>query len=77
MKNKLISLLHELITENEEKDFKYLKISIMQNSAFLANPKGFSDLSSITTVVNSYIESQSVTNKANVEKVITNLNAKF
>jgi len=77
MKNKLISLLQELIAENDEKDFVGIRFGIMENTAFLRHPKNFSEISTVITVVNAYIESPNEISKANVKKVITNLNAKF
>lgn len=77
MKNKLISLLQELIVETDRVNLVGIKVSIMQNTAFLAQPKTIGEISNIMNAVNSFIDSPNSNNKANVENVIERLNEKF
>ncbi|WP_026729488.1 hypothetical protein [Flavobacterium denitrificans] len=77
MKNKLISLLQELIITTDKTDLVNLKASIMQKTVFLARPETSGEIGNIMHAVNSYIELPNANNIENVEKVIKRLNDKF
>lgn len=77
MKNKLISLLQELLIATDEINKVNIKASIMLNTAFLAKPSNFRELNNLMKHVNAYIESSTDKNKVNIEKVIARINEKF
>ena len=77
MKNKLISLLQELLIETDEINKVSIKASIMQNTKFLAKSSTFGELSNLMKHVNAYMESSIDANKVNIEKVIDRINEKF
>lgn len=77
MKNKLISLLQELLIEIDRANLIGIKLSIMENTAFLGHPKDFGEITNIMNAVNSYIESSNDNTKANLEEVIKRINSKY
>ena len=69
--------MQELIVETDRVNLGGIKVSIMQNTAFLAQPKTIGEIYSIMNAVNSFIDFPNSNNKANVENVIERLNEKF
>ena len=77
MKNKLITNLQELLDHTSKVNHVGIKVSIMENTAFLANQDTAGEISNIMKAVNSYIDFPNKINKANVERVIQHLDEKF
>lgn len=77
MKNKLITLLQELLTETDKIDQIGIKVSIMENTAFLAHPRTIGEIGNIMNNVNAYLDSPSDGNKTNIEKLIQRINEKY
>ena len=76
MKKKLITNLQELLTQTSKVNHVGIKVSIMENSSFLAN-QHTGEISNIMKAVNSYIDFPNKINKANIERVIQHLDEKF
>ena len=77
MKKKLITNLQELLTQPSKVNLVGIKVSIMENTAFLANQQTAGEINNIMKAVNSYIDFPNKINKANVERVIQHLDEKF
>lgn len=77
MKNKLIALLEELISETDKINIIGIKLSIMEHTAFLGHPKDFGEIVNIMNAVNSYIGSSNDNTKADVREVIKRINSKY
>lgn len=77
MKNKLITLLGELLIETDKIDQIGIKVSIMENTAFLAHPRTFGEIGNIMNNVNAYLNSPSDSNKTNIEKLIQRIAEKY
>ena len=77
MKNKLIELLKELLVNNDRIDQVGIKVSIMENTAFLAQPKTIGEIGNIMEHVNAYVENPNEVNKLGVEKLIERIESKF
>lgn len=77
MKTTLISLLHELLEETDKINVVGIKVSIMTNTQFLADPKTIGEISNVMGIVNSFIDSPNQTTRENVLKLIERINDKF
>ncbi|WDF57572.1 hypothetical protein PQ462_12680 [Flavobacterium sp. KACC 22758] len=77
MKSKLISLLQELLMETDHIDMIGIKVSILESTAFLANPRTIGEIRNILDNVNAYIDLPNDANKVNIEKLIQRINDKY
>ncbi|WP_264538060.1 hypothetical protein [Flavobacterium sp. N1736] len=77
MKNKIINLLEELLIETDKVDQIGIKVSIMENTAFLAHPRTIGEIANIMNNVNAYLDSPSDSNKTSIEKLIQRINEKY
>ncbi|WP_149207999.1 hypothetical protein [Flavobacterium johnsoniae] len=77
MKNKLISLLQELLIETDQVDLIGIKVLILENTEFLANQRTIAEIGNILDNVNAYIDLPNDANKVKIENLIQRINDKY